>query len=337
MINENKKEFLAIICVTEEGHRISENIKKTYNAHVYRREEVKKLGIKEVTKIAFESYNFIIFISSTGIAVRSIAPYVKSKTEDPGILVIDNSSNYVISLLSGHIGGANELTESIAKILNARAIITTATDNLGLEAPDMVAKKNNLVIDNMKTCKDVAAFLVHGYDVGFLDEEGLIDVPKGYIPYNHNTRDKVKALILVTNKDKVEDYGIPVLKLIKKNIVLGIGCKKDYPENKIMEKTFETLRVYNIDKRAIKAIGTAWVKAEERAIITLSKNLNCEMRTFTKEEIQRVHLNYKGSDFVEKNIGVRAVCEPSVELLGGNMITDKLSLDGMTLCIGVLN
>lgn len=336
MLEIKQKNFLAIICVTEEGHLISEKIKNTFDARVYRREDVKSIGIKEVSKEAFSKYNFVIFISSTGIAVRSISSLVKSKTEDPGVLVIDNSSRYVISLLSGHIGGANELTESIAEILGAEPIITTATDNLGITAPDMVAKKNNLIIDNMKICKDVAAFLVHRDKVGFLDKNGVIDIPKGYTPYNNETSKHLKALVLVTNEDSTKDYGIPVLKLIRQNIVLGIGCKKDYPEDTMEEKVFKTLREYNIDKRSIKAIGTAWVKAEEKAIISLSKTLNCAMKTYTKEEIQRVHHHYKGSDFVEKNIGVRAVCEPSCELLGGRLITDKLPLEGMTLCIGVL-
>ena len=333
-------EKLAIICVTEHGYSIAKNIEENingqYDVSIYKREIVKEKGIKLITEEVFKSFSNIIFISSTGIAVRSIAPFIQSKVNDPAILVIDNSSKYVISLLSGHLGGANELTLKVAEILKSQPIITTATDNMNIEAPDIISKKHDLMIDNMKICKNVAAALVQGGKVGFIDYNNEVEVPKGYEKYKEHN--EYEALVVITNENNIKTYGNidsnNILKLVRRNIVLGIGCRKNYDSDTMEQKVMEKLKELNIDKRSVKSIGTAWVKSEENAIINLSRKLQCPMKVFSKEDIEKIDYKYNGSDFVYKTIGVRAVCEPCVELLNGELLTDKLSMDGMTLCIG---
>ena len=115
--------------------------------------------LKETVKTHF-SDDAIIFVGATGIAIRSIAPYVKDKFSDPAVLVIDELGRYVISLLSGHVGGANELAEYIGGALGATPIITTATDINGAFAVDVFAKKHNLIISSRKLAKDVSAALL---------------------------------------------------------------------------------------------------------------------------------------------------------------------------------
>ena len=333
-------EKLAIICVTEHGYSIAKNIEENingqYDVSIYKREIVKEKGIKLITEEVFKSFSNIIFISSTGIAVRSIAPFIQSKVNDPAILVIDNSSKYVISLLSGHLGGANELTLKVAEILKSQPIITTATDNMNIEAPDIISKKHDLMIDNMKICKNIAAALVQGGKVGFIDYNNEVEVPKGYEKYKEHN--EYEALVVITNENNIKTYGNidsnNILKLVRRNIVLGIGCRKNYDSDTMEQKVMEKLKELNIDKRSVKSIGTAWVKSEENAIINLSRKLQCPMKVFSKEDIEKIDYKYNGSDFVYKTIGVRAVCEPCVELLNGELLTDKLSMDGMTLCIG---
>ncbi len=245
--------------------------------HYFKKED---FNFKKIVKKSFQDYDAIIFISSTGIAVRAIASFIQSKDKDPAVIVIDSVGRYVISLLSGHLGGANELTEKIAKTIGAEPIITTATDNLNMKAPDIVAKENNLVIEDLKKAKEIAALLVNGQKVAFIDEDGLIDFPKGYV---HNIED-ARGIVFVTNKlyvdktflneneqfisenesaykkenlnskktviskyaeeninpinksvqltikhEDLEKQSLDnkcILKLIRKNIVLGIGCRK---------------------------------------------------------------------------------------------------------------
>ncbi|WP_066821968.1 cobalt-precorrin 5A hydrolase [Clostridium tepidiprofundi] len=402
-IGDNTK--LAIISVTNNGDRIAHKISNYYDADIYSRMYIKKNGIKKIVAKAFKKYRGIIFIASTGIAIRAIAPFLKNKREDPAVISIDNSGKYVISLVSGHLGGANELSLKIANIIDAEPIITTATDNLGIIAPDIIAKNNGLIIDDFRICKHIASLLVYGKKVLFIDEDEIIRLPVGYVgrfkydgcdygkcEYNNNryihnngecidykneykdkNKDKnreyvdknneydyvyednkcvynyygkIEGVVLITNKLNTNDVlvreignmhigtNIPILKLIRRNIVLGIGCRKNYDSLKMKENVLLELEKYNIDKKAVNIISTIEIKKDEKAIIELANYLKCSINIFTVNEVKNVHKNYIGSDFVERAIGVRAVCEPCVELTNAHLLTGKIKCDGMTLCLG---
>lgn len=329
---EQLKMKIAVINVTKSGEIITEKLRDNLDIDFYPRELIKELGIKEIAKRAMEKYKAVVFISSTGIAVRAIAEYIRGKDKDPAVIVIDSCGNFVISLLSGHLGGANELTERIAEILGSTAVITTATDNLGVVAPDMIAKNNGLVIDSLKNAKEIAALLVDNKRVAFLDPKGRISVPKGYT----SELEDIDGLVFIDHslKDKYKSMKIPVLKLIRKDIVLGIGCRKNFDTEKMKENIVDLLKDKNLDERAVKTIATVEVKKDEEAILKLAEYFHCELKIFSLDEIKKVHNKYEGSDFVEKTIGVRAVSEPCVELLGAKLITDKIKVNGMTVCIG---
>jgi len=324
----------AVITFTEKGDKIAEILALSFNIDLYSKKKQSDFNFMEISKKVMKSYKGIIFIASTGIAVRAIAPYLKSKDLDPAVLVIDNSCNYVISLLSGHLGGANKLTLEVSRILEAQPIITTATDNLGITAPDMIAKDNGFIIDDLKKAKDIAALLVQGKKVGFLDEKGIMQTPTGY----SNNLEDIYGLLCVCSSENINTSivaGItPTLKLIRKSIVLGIGCRKNFSSDKMKQTVLRMLKEYNIDIRAIKYITTVSVKKDEVAIKTLVEYFKCQLKIFTIEDIRPIQHKFCGSDFVEKTIGARAVCEPCVELSGAKIIKNKMKLEGMTLCIG---
>ncbi|MCB2291818.1 cobalt-precorrin 5A hydrolase [Clostridium sp. CS001] len=326
----------AVITFTDQGDKIAEVLASKYNVDLYSKKKQSDFNFKEVSRKVMENYSAIIFISSTGIAVRAIAPYIKSKDVDPAVIVIDNSCNYVISLLSGHLGGANQLTLDISKFLHAEPIITTATDNLGIEAPDIIAKNNDLIIEDLKKAKDISALLVEGKKVGFLDEKGIIQTPAGY----NSNLDGICGLLYISSSENVNKqlhgHDVPTLRLIRKDIVLGIGCRKDFSTEKMRNTVLRVLRENNIDYRAVKSIATVEVKKDEVAIKDLAEYFKCEFEIFTIENIRVVQHKFEGSDFVEKTIGVRAVSEPCIELSGAKIISGKMKLDGMTLCIGQL-
>lgn len=327
---------IGVISVTKQGDKIGKKLISYMAATLYSKSAISNFNLMNITKELMEKCDAIIFIASTGIAVRAVAPYLKNKAVDPAVLVVDCNGNFVISLLSGHLGGANELALKVAELIKAQPVITTATDNLGLIAPDMIAKDNNLIIDDLKKAKIIASKLVEGQTVAFIDEKKLLAVPKGYVDGEKLLT--VPNIVYVTNKlnlpEKFMYSSIEALKLIRKDIILGIGCRKDYNSDKMRKTIMEALVKENIDIRSVKAIATVEIKKEERAIIELAEFLNCPINIFTVDEIKKVQHKYDGSDFVEKTIGVRAVCEPAVELSKGRLLTVKLSLDGMTLCIG---
>lgn len=322
----------AVISFNKQGETIAGWLGQKVQFDLYSKKADEAFNIAELAGRLMAEYEALIFISSTGIAVRAIAPYIKSKDIDPAVVVIDSLGRFVISLLSGHLGGANELTLKISELLEAQPIITTATDGLGVEAPDIIAKKYGLVIDSLKDAKCIAALLVDGKKVAFIDEEKTIDAPMGYT----TDIDGAQGIVYVTNKNNKDcvKENVRTLKLVRQNTILGIGCRKDYSPEKMRLKVLDKLGEYNIDQRAVKAIATIEVKKNEKAIIELAEFLNVELKIFTCKEIEKVQHRYKGSDFVRKTIGVRAVCEPCVELCGGILLTDKLSCEGMTLCIG---
>ncbi|MBP1889617.1 cobalt-precorrin 5A hydrolase [Clostridium moniliforme] len=320
--------MIGVISVTEKGNKIAEKINEKLNGKVFFKSR-ENLDLKNVTKDFMENLEGIIFISSTGIAIRLTAPYLKGKSKDPAIVVVDVNNNFTISLLSGHLGGANELTLKVSSILNNTPVITTATDGMNLEAPDMIAKNNNLIIDNLNVCKNIASLLVNGNKVYFKDDKELIKLPKGYI----KTREVKNNTLWITNKldNKNEDN---TLRLLRKDVILGIGCRKDTDSNKLKKFVLKTLKENNYDERAVKIIGSIDVKKNEQAIIDLAKYFNCEFKTFNKDEINSVDCDYEESDFVFKTVGVKGVCEPVVHLLGGEVTLKKTKYEGMTLSIG---
>lgn len=322
-----------VISATSSSDIIADKIKEAMDFTYLTKEQVKERGIYSITEKAFKEMEALIFISSTGIAVRAISKFLKDKTKDPAVVVIDSSGRYVISLLSGHLGGANQLTLKLAKLLNAMPIITTATDNLNIDAPDMVAKENNLGIDSMVQAKKIASLLIEGKKVGFIDEENKIICPKGY----SNDLNDLSGLVYVTNKkDLILEYrNITLLKLVRKNVVLGIGCRKNYAKEEMLRTIKAELKKQNIDERAVELIATVALKEKEEAIIEAVKYFHCSFNVFSIEEIQGIEEDFQGSDFVKKAIGVKSVCEPVVALAGANIIVKKQKLNGMTLCIGV--
>ncbi len=319
---------MILISVTQKGNQLGRKLREVYEElEIVSREDVVKDGLQQVTQRAVAKHQAIIFVSSTGIAVRAIAPWVKDKTQDPAVMVIDAQAKYVISLLSGHIGGANQITEKIANYLGATAIITTATDSLGLMAPDLISQEYNLGIESMEKCKEISVKLIEGEKIAFIDEEKLIVTPKGYV----DAKQEADYSLVVTNKAYVPNAS---LKLIRKNIVLGIGCRKNIESAKMQEFVLSQLKELNIHPLAVNKIVSIDIKKEEKCIVDLSNYFKVPFKVYSKEEISKVEVDFAGSDFVAQQVGVRGVSEPCVILEGAQIIRGKTKHEGMTLCVG---
>lgn len=320
--------MISIISVTEKGDEIAYKLKENFNSDIYLRSKLKDFKLDNITKECFKKYKAIVFLSSTGIAVRAISKYLKGKDVDPAVIVVDVCNNFTISLVSGHLGGANKLTYEISNVLGNIPVITTATDNMDLIAPDILAKNNNLIIEDLKKAKVIAGRLVNKETVYFKDDENKIGCPKGYI----ETEDVKDNTVWITNSLKEQEN---VLKLIRKNIILGIGCRKDTDSTKLSNFVSNVLLENNLDKRSVKLIASIDVKKNEKAILDLAKELNSKLKFYTKEEIMTVEEKYEGSAFVKATVGVSSVSEPVVDLSGGEIIIEKIKNSGMTLTVGI--
>ena len=320
--------MISIISVTEKGDEIAYKIKENFDSDIYLKSKLKDFKLDNITKECFKKYKAIVFLSSTGIAVRAISKYLKGKDVDPAVIVVDVCNNFTISLVSGHLGGANKLTYEISNVLGNIPVITTATDNMDLIAPDILAKNNNLIIEDLKKAKVIAGRLVNKETVYFKDDEKKIDCPKGYI----ETEDVKDNTVWITNSLKEKDN---VLKLIRKNIILGIGGRKDTDSKKLSDFVSNVLLENNLDKRSVKLIASIDVKKNEKAILNLAKELNSKLKFYTKEEIMTVEEKYEGSSFVKATVGVSCVSEPVVDLSGGEIVIEKIKNSGMTLTVGI--
>lgn len=290
-------------------------------------------SLEEWTKNVFKTGNTLIFIGACGIAVRAIAPFIEDKTTDPGVLVVDESARFVIPILSGHLGGAVDEAINVAKILDATAVITTATDVRGEFAVDVFAKDNDLVISDMKKAKDFTARLLETGSGSFnVDQEFKNEILIGDKPDN-----------IAFSKETFDFYISPcvfrgdALRLIPKTIVIGMGCRKDKSSEDLTFFAWKCLNRLGIDKRAVKALVSADIKADEQGLIETAEVFGAEFRTFSEVELARQVGDFTGSEFVKETVGVDNVCERAVMAYGcSRIILHKVAENGMTFAAGVL-
>ncbi len=276
----------------------------------------------------FGRYDAMVSVGAIGIAVRHIAPFVKNKCVDPAVIAIDDAGRFVIPILSGHIGGANELAMEIANGLGSVAVITTSTDIHQKFAVDVFAKKNHLTITSMSLAKETSARLIDGRTVGFhsdLQIEG--DVPDGL-----TVADEGEFGIDITYPPR-EGVFDRSLVLVPKDIVIGVGCKKDTDPKKMASFVDEILKKEGISRYRIKRVSSIVLKSEEPAIIQLSKRYKAELSFYTDEQLNSLEGHFTSSDFVKGVTNVDCVCERSAVYGGGELIMKKTASDGMTVAL----
>lgn len=266
----------------------------------------------------FKKFDGHIFIMATGIVVRKIATLIESKDVDPAVIVIDEDLSFAISLLSGHLGGANDLVQSLNKKLGLVPILTTSSDVTGKIAVDTLSQKLKCKIKSLEEAKNVTSLIVDGKNVELK------------LPKNINT-DNPSGVIVVSNKDKLE-----VVQLYPQNLIVGIGARKDIDKNIVNNFLIEIFKKHNLSLKSIKHFATVDLKANEIGILETVKIYEKELKIVTREEILKVEDMFVGSDFVKKEIGVRAVSEPCAYLTStkdGKFIEMKAKRDGVTISI----
>lgn len=346
---------IAIVCITENGKQLALRLNSVIDysdVYIVRnkknnlqlQQELKNVYLVEekltsLVEKLFKEYGYIIFIMATGIVVRVIAPYINSKFTDPGILVTDEKGANVISLLSGHMGGANEMTKYISHLINANPVITTATDVNEKSSLDMIAKKLDAYIENFReNVKDVNAMLVNNQEVGiYIDGNYNVDTRGFRVLENLEDLEQLEKIVVITNNDikLSERLSQKIVKVVPRNIVIGIGCRRNTESQLLQESLISLLKEYDIDIKSIKAIGSIDIKHDEKAIIDLASYLSVPFKTISAGEISKVDYLFDKSEFVKKNVGVYCVSEPVAHILSdGNLIIEKHKYKGITISVG---
>ena len=362
---------ISMICFSLTGLHTAEQLKKGLNEQGYSVTLAKKSkylegSIEESvgtwTGSRFPSDDGIIFVGACGIAVRSIAPYVKGKKSDPAVLVIDECGKYVISLLSGHLGGANDLAVKAAQVLHAQPVVTTATDLHHRFAVDVFAKKNHCAIFNMKAAKEVSAALLAGGKVGFYSEfprkgslpEGLVECDRSGVPAvspdeDGNAADRKAESCRTAGKAEPLPLGIAVtihsaclpfgstVQVVPSKVTLGMGCRKEIDAEAIEAAASECLKRADVYREATECLASIDLKKDEKGLLYLAKKWKIPFVTFSAEELREMEGDFTPSAFVSSVTGVDNVCERSAAAGAGQgiLIEKKHGAGGVTAALAV--
>lgn len=327
-----------IVSFTQKGAELSLKLQKIYpDALLYGKYPAQNINmlekdIKSFTSDIFGESKAIIFISAIGIAVRAVAPLIVSKNKDAAVIVLDDSGKYVIPVLSGHIGGANEMALKIAEYINAEPVITTATDRNNKFAVDVWAEKNNLYIDDITMIKEVSSRLLRNEKVGFISDYEV----KGTLPEGIVSDVQQECGIVIADNINIQQFPY-TMQLIPKEYILGIGARKGAEYSHLKAFVERVLKENNIDKRKILSIASIDIKKDEKAINLLAKELNVPFITYSSDELANVQGDFSSSSFVKSITGVDNVCERAVKCFSGSeIIVKKLCENGFTLSIAYI-
>lgn len=313
----------------------------------------------------FQQVDGILFFSAAGIAVRAIAPCLVHKSQDPGVAVMDESGQFCISLLSGHMGGGNELARRVAEICGATAVITTATDREGLFSVDVYARRHGLKVTDWEMSKRISAALLEGKQIGFqIDEddrwleesEYVEEFPPEVYFLGRTVSDEMQGSkgtgkqqgatgscqmemgVCVSGRRSVQPVFSQTLKLVPARFIVGIGCRKGCPEERIRRAVEECLEQLDLCGEAVAAIATIDLKKEEPGLKDFCRRFCLPLFTFSAEELSKLEGHFSESAFVGQVTGVTNVCERSAFAAAGagaRMVCTKQIRDGVTVAVAV--
>ena len=308
-----------------------------------------KADLRAWTALAWEASDALLFVGAAGIAVRAIAPHVASKATDSAVVVIDEAGRFAVPLLSGHLGGANELAKTVARAVGAIPVITTATDVRGVWAVDTWARCAGLAVSNPEAIKRVSARLLSGGRVALYSDMPISGQPPEGVDI---ASDRARADIVVSpfaganagapvRAAETTGEVVPVGETGKPAgvraqapvpcIVAGIVCRRGACAEAIGEAFLLACGQAGISPSAVREAATIDVKAHEEGLLAFCRARNIPLATYSVEELSQVEGSVSPSDFVRATVGVDNVCERAALADGGKLIFPKLAHGGVTV------
>lgn len=318
---------LAYLAFTEKGLITAEKIKNKLGGEVCRCGG--DISLTKWTEQHFSCCEALVFIGATGIAVRAIAPHIKAKDKDPAVVVVDELGRFAISLISGHLGGANKLALRIAETIDAQPVITTATDINRRFAVDVWSGSIGSELIETRNIKKVSSKVLRGERAKVFSSWQI----SGIVPKEVEVSKREDCDVCLDVR-KGENDGNDMLHLVPKIGILGIGCRKGTPVEAI-EKAFETfIFETGLFAEAVTCVVSIDLKKDERGIIEFCQRRGLSFETYTSEQLEEAEGEFTESEFVRKTTGVGSVCERSVAYAGGNLTDKKFVHSGVTLAFG---
>lgn len=331
---------IAVIAVSPQGITIAEQLKAEWQKQLtifstHQHSSVESIrNIKEHVDAHFGDYSAWVFIGAMGICIRTIAEHVQHKYHDPAVINIDSTGRFVVSVLSGHVGGANELTEHIASLLGAQAVVSTQTDNTGLWALDLFSRKYGWAqVNNMGGLNKPIALYTNGKPTALLLEvrdKFTLELERTHaehvdIYYKREDLDESKYELILVVSPRVYETSKPCIQYIPKSLALGLGCRYQCAPKDIPEYICNEIRRLGYYPEAIKRIGTIDLKKDEPLLKEMLQLLNIEEADiYTSEDLAPVEIK-NPSDYVFKVTGVYGVAESASRLSArmGSIVIEK--------------
>ena len=274
----------------------------------------------------FDAADALVFVGAAGIAVRSVAPHIKSKATDPAVVAVDEGGRFAVPLLSGHLGGANDLARRIGEICGAAPVITTATDVRGAFAVDEWARRQNCALLEPERILPVSARVLRGDTVTVTSDWPIAgDCPPGVA-----VGEKGDILLSLRAEEG------PALHLVPRIGVLGVGCRRGTARDAVETAFREFLAGCGLHGACVAAVCSIDRKAEEPGLLAFCADHGWPFRTFSAEELSRAEGDFSSSGFVAETVGVDNVCERAAVLgSGGRLIARKYAKNGVTMALAV--
>lgn len=333
---------LAIISVSNKGQELAYELKEILDSDsTIIKCDLYHKDVKNHFPILFYEYDAIIAIMASGILIRSIAPLIESKLSDPAVVNIDDNGKFVISTLSGHLGGANDLAIKISKLINATPVITTSTDVNNKLGIDVLARDLYLSIDKPEEILFFNKSILDGCEISL-----TVNPNKNFeylFEYISNNDNEINVSIYYSSKINQDEILVSLdeheLILKEKKIVVGIGCRRDKEYEKIHDGFMKTLNELKILPSRVNLLASAEIKKDEKGILELSEKMDIPVEFVEIDKLKLFESNdVSKSEFVYSKFGIYGVCEPSALIMAGfgsKLIYKKTSYDGVTISVAV--
>ena len=275
----------------------------------------------------WREYSALVFIMASGIVVRTIAPLIKDKKTDPAVVVLDEKGEFAVSLVGGHIGGANNLAKDIAAFLGGKAVITTASDVNDMPAIDLWARDNDLVIENSHMLPQTATHLINNGSLNVYAEIGT-ELPDEFI----RVSGPELADVIISNKTYNEKS--ERLYIRPGNLIVGIGCNSATSADEIEASIRKTLDENSLSFSAIHSLATIDKKGNEPGLVEFAGRYGLDLNTFTPEELNTVQGITKSKAAFDAT-GANAVAEPAALLATGSdtLLVPKQRIGNVTVAV----
>ncbi|WP_306535721.1 cobalt-precorrin 5A hydrolase [Geobacter sp.] len=349
---------IAIIAITRNGARLGTQLRDGLgNAEMYVLQKFSGQAgkgavpfggeLKGLVAELWPVFDGFIFIMATGIVVRMVAPHLVAKDVDPAVVVMDDAGKFAISLLAGHLGGANELACRCAFVTGAREVITTATDANNLPSFDMLAKEEGWAIDDLCRVKTLNALILEGEEIAVVDPtDRLRTAFHGTARLTfHDTfvealQSGARGFVFVTNRRLPPQAQADTLLVLRpRNLVLGIGCNSGTEAREIAEAVGAQMKRLFLSLKSVACIGSAAAKREEAGLLAFAREHGLPLRFFESEELNGVAVPSPPSAHALEAIGAAGVAEPAAVLAsgGGRLLLKKIKSGNVTLAIAEIS